>query len=237
MPDPALLELRGLGIELPAEDGLRTVVRDVSLSLQAGDALALVGESGAGKSMTARAVARLLPPGATVSGEVRFSGASVHDLEGEALREYRTSGVGVIAQDPRSAINPVRRIGDFLTEALIANQGKSREEATSIVLRLLEEAGVSVPDRRMRQYPYELSGGILQRVMIASVIAMQPKLILADEPTTALDVTTQSEVMAILNEMRERYGMALLLITHDLYRSRRPARFMTIRFIPTQPRS
>jgi oligopeptide/dipeptide ABC transporter ATP-binding protein len=221
MPDrvtaaPGLLEISGLGIQLSVEGGTRQIVRDVSFSVAPGEALALVGESGAGKSLTARAIARLLPTGAEVSGQVLFDGASVLDFDRAALRDYRTSGVGIIAQDARAAINPVRRIGDFLTEALIDNLGQGPEEAEVQVGRLLREAGIGDPERRMRQFPHELSGGILQRVMIASVIAMQPRLILADEPTTALDVTTQSEVMAILSEMRERYGLALLLITHDL---------------------
>jgi oligopeptide/dipeptide ABC transporter ATP-binding protein len=176
----------------------------------------LVGESGSGKSMTARAIGRLLPPGAVTSGRIDFDGTSVLDLRGRALREYRANAVSMIFQDPRAHINPVRRVGDFLTEAMRTNAGLSAAAARKRALDLLESVGIDAGERRLRQYPHALSGGMLQRVMIASVLAVRPRLILADEPTTALDVTTQSEVMAILDGLRREYGMAMLFITHDL---------------------
>ncbi|SDJ48166.1 oligopeptide/dipeptide ABC transporter, ATP-binding protein, C-terminal domain-containing protein [Frankineae bacterium MT45] len=211
-----LLEVNGLTVRLPVEGTMRPVLRDVSFDLAAGKTLGLVGESGSGKSMTARTIARLLPPTAEVTGTVRFDGASVFDLRGSALSTYRASSVATIFQDPRAHTNPVRRIGDFLTEGLVTNFGVKRAAATRQVIDLLAEVGIDDGERRLRQYPHELSGGLLQRVMIAAAIAVRPRLILADEPTTALDVTTQAEVVAILDRMRREYGLAMLFITHDL---------------------
>jgi peptide/nickel transport system ATP-binding protein len=213
----SLLELEGLRVSLPAREGAAAeVLREVSLGVAAGEAVGLVGASGSGKTMTARAVVRLLPPGAQVGGAIRFAGRSVLDMDREELMRYRAGEVAMVFQDPRTHINPVRRIGDFLTEALVLTQGRPRAEATAKVTRLLGETGVEEPERRLRQYPHELSGGQLQRVMIAAALACEPKLLIADEPTTALDVTTQSEVMAMLDEVRRARGLALLFITHDL---------------------
>jgi len=212
---PALLEIDQLTVRLPIEGQLATVLHDVSLALDAGEALGLVGESGAGKSMTARAVARLLPKRAETDGSIRFGGVDVLAAEGRSLRSLRDD-IGIVFQDPRAHVNPVRRIGDFMTEALRTNHGVSKEDAQRRSIRLLAEVGVPDGERRLRQYPHELSGGLLQRVMIASALLTEPKLLLADEPTTALDVTTQAEVMAILDELRRERGLALLFITHDL---------------------
>jgi peptide/nickel transport system ATP-binding protein len=192
------------------------VVRNVSLAIAEGEALGLVGASGSGKTMTARAIVRLLPPGAVVRGAIGFAGRPVLDMDREQLLRYRAGDVAMIFQDPRAHVNPVRRIGDFLTEALVLTQGTPRAEATAKVTRLLGETGIEDPERRLRQYPHELSGGQLQRVMIAAALACEPKLLIADEPTTALDVTTQSEVMAMLDELRRARRLALLFITHDL---------------------
>jgi oligopeptide/dipeptide ABC transporter ATP-binding protein len=212
----ALLQIEGLTIRLPVAGQPRTVLHDVSFELAAGQTLGLVGESGSGKSMTARAIGRLLPPGAQVGGQVRFDGAPVFDLRGAALRRYRAEDVSMIFQDPRAHTNPVRRIGDFLTEALRVNRGMGSRDANRRAVELLAEVGIPDGDRRLRQYPHELSGGLLQRVMIAASVAVRPRLILADEPTTALDVTTQAEVMSILARLQREYGMAMLFITHDL---------------------
>ncbi|MFI6599508.1 ABC transporter ATP-binding protein [Nonomuraea sp. NPDC050536] len=211
-----LLRIEGLTIRLPVDGVPRTVLHDVSLSLAPGQTLGLVGESGSGKSMTARAIARLLPPGAQVEGRVCVDGAAVFDLRGAALRRYRAEDVAMIFQDPRAHTNPVRRIGDFLTEALRVNRGLGSREANRQAVELLAQVGIADGERRLRQYPHELSGGLLQRVMIAATVAVRPRLILADEPTTALDVTTQAEVMGILARLRREYGMAMLFITHDL---------------------
>ena len=188
-----LLEVSGLTVRLPAGN----VLRDIGLSIGPGEALGLVGESGSGKSMTAKAIARLLPPGAVASGSVTFDGRRVFDLPAADLRRYR-SEVAMIFQDPRAHINPVRRIGDFMTEAL-RSQGVAAREATRRACDMLDQVGIADAGRRLRQYPHELSGGMLQRVMIGAALLTRPRLLLADEPTTALDVTTQAEVMAILD--------------------------------------
>ncbi len=211
----ALLEVRDLVVELPVEGSLRPVLHGLSLSIQPGEALGLVGESGSGKSMTARAIDRLLPPGARVRGTIRFDGRDVMGMEGPELRRFRTE-VAMIFQDPRAHTNPVRRIGDFMTEALRTNEGVPLREAEHRAIQLLESVGIEDGPRRLRQYPHELSGGLLQRVMIATALLTRPRLLLADEPTTALDVTTQAEVMAILDELRREMGLAMLFITHDL---------------------
>jgi oligopeptide/dipeptide ABC transporter ATP-binding protein len=210
------IEARQLSVQLPVEGHMQTVLHDVSLTLRAGDAVGLVGESGSGKSMTARALSRLLPPGAIINGEVLFEGQPVYSMNQAELRNFRSSGVAIVFQDPRSHINPVRTIGDFLTEGMRVNQGLTRQAADKRAIKLLSDVGIADGVRRLRQYPHELSGGLLQRVMIAAILAARPKVILADEPTTALDVTTQAEVMAILDELRHEYQLSLLFITHDL---------------------
>jgi len=216
MATPApLLEVEGLSVRLEVEGVRRPVLRDVSLSLDRGEALGLVGESGSGKSMTARAIDRLLPAGAEVTGTVRFEGTDVGALSGTALRRYR-GRVAMVFQDPRAHVNPVRRIGDFMTEALRMNQGISVRDAERRAVEMLGEVGIANGARRLRQYPHELSGGLLQRVMIATALLTEPALLLADEPTTALDVTTQADVMAILDALRREFDLALVFITHDL---------------------
>ena len=191
------------------------VLRDVSLTLRPGEAVGLVGESGSGKSLTARAIGRLLPPDAEVRGSIRFGSTDVGGLAGADLRRYR-SQVAMIFQDPRAHVNPVRRIGDFMTEALRVNHGVSRAEARRRAVDVLTQVGIEDGGRRLQQYPHQMSGGMLQRVMIAAALLTGPRLLLADEPTTALDVTTQAEVMAILDGLRRQSGLAMLFITHDL---------------------
>jgi oligopeptide/dipeptide ABC transporter ATP-binding protein len=212
----ALLDVAGLKVELMIEGVLRPVIHGVSLEIRAGEAVGLVGESGSGKSMTARAIARLLPAGALVDGEISFAGRRVLEMSPRELRGYRTDGIAMIFQDPRAHTNPVRRIGDFLTEVLRTSKGVREDEARRRAVATLAEVGIEDGARRLRQFPHELSGGMLQRVMIAAALLSEPQLLLADEPTTALDVTTQSEVMAILDELRRERGLAMLFITHDL---------------------
>jgi oligopeptide/dipeptide ABC transporter ATP-binding protein len=218
MNDPdggELLRIQDLTVQLRVEGELRPVLHGVSLAIRAGEALGLVGESGSGKSMTARAVDRLLPEGAEVTGRMVFDGKDVMTLAGADLRRFRAE-VAMIFQDPRAHTNPVRRIGDFMTEALRTNQGIDGDEAKRRSVTLLESVGIPDGERRLRQYPHELSGGLLQRVMIATALLTEPRLLLADEPTTALDVTTQAEVMGILDDLRREFHLALLFITHDL---------------------
>jgi oligopeptide/dipeptide ABC transporter ATP-binding protein len=210
-----LLEVDSITVRLPVEGEMRAVLHDVSFGIRAGEAIGLVGESGSGKSMTARAIDRLLPTGAAVTGRIRFGGRDVMSLTGADLKRFRAE-VAMIFQDPRAHTNPVRRIGDFMTEALRTNAGVSASEASAQAVALLKSVGIEDGERRLRQYPHELSGGLLQRVMIASALLTQPRLLLADEPTTALDVTTQAEVLAILDNLRSELRLAMLFITHNL---------------------
>ena len=209
----ALVELDRVSVSLPVEGEMRAVLQDVSFSIRPGEALGLVGESGSGKSMTARTIDRLLPSGAAVTGHVRFDGRDITSLSGADLKRFRGQ-VAMIFQDPRAHTNPVRRIGDFMTEALRTNSGVGMQEASQRAVALLKSVGIEDGERRLRQYPHELSGGLLQRVMIATALLTQPRLLLADEPTTALDVTT--EVLAILDDLRSKLHLAMLFITHNL---------------------
>ena len=204
-----LLEVTGLRVTLGAGPALR----GVDLAIRPGEALGLVGESGSGKSMTARAIARLLPRGARFDGTIAFDGTDVTRLEGKELRGYRGQ-VAMVFQDPRAHVNPVRRIGDFMTEALRTNGRVGKPAARAQAADMLGQVGLDAT--LLTKYPHQLSGGMLQRVMIAAALLTRPRLLLADEPTTALDVTTQAEVMAILAELRRDFNLALLFITHDL---------------------
>jgi peptide/nickel transport system ATP-binding protein len=210
-----LLELDGVTVHLPVEGSMRAVLQDVSFAIRPGEALGLVGESGSGKSMTARAIDRLLPPGASVAGRILFGGRDVMSLSGADLKRFRGE-VAMIFQDPRAHTNPVRRIGDFMTEALRTNAGVPVAVAEQQAVKLLKSVGIEDGERRLRQYPHELSGGLLQRVMIATALLTKPRLLLADEPTTALDVTTQAEVLAILDNLRSELRLSMLFITHNL---------------------
>lgn len=211
-----LLDIRGLGIELTRTRPARTVVRDVSLAVRAGESVGLVGESGSGKTMTVRAAMRLLPADAKVSGDIAFGGRSVLGLDRSGLARYRRSEVAMIHQDPRAHTNPLRTVGDFVTEAVVTTGGMTKRAAFERALHLLGQMGIDDASHRLEQYPHQLSGGLLQRVMIAAALMAEPKLIFADEPTTALDVTVQSEVMAILVEQVRQRGLGMLFITHDL---------------------
>jgi oligopeptide/dipeptide ABC transporter ATP-binding protein len=210
-----LLEVDGLTVLLDVNGVQRAVLRDITFTVRPGEAVGLVGESGSGKSMTARAVNRLLPRGAEVQGTIRFGDTDVSKLAGADLRQYRQQ-VAMIFQDPLAHTNPVRRVGDFMTEALRTNLAVPAAEASRRAVAMLAQVGIEDGARRLRQYPHQLSGGMLQRVMIAAALLTGPRLLLADEPTTALDVTTQAEVVAILDSLRHESGLAMLFITHDL---------------------
>ncbi|MER5865120.1 ABC transporter ATP-binding protein [Kitasatospora sp. NPDC002040] len=209
---PKTLDIQAFRLHLPG--AVRPVLTGVDLFVDAGETVALVGESGSGKSLTSRSVLGLLPPGAGTEGTVRVNGEDVLTMTPEQLRGLRTGTASMIFQDPRAAINPLRRIGDFLTESLRLNTRTDRAAATARATEMLDAVGLTA--KVLRQYPGQLSGGMLQRVMIAAALMGDPALILADEPTTALDVTTQAEVVALLADLRERFGTGLLFVTHDL---------------------
>lgn len=211
-----LLEVEQLHLTIPVQGTQRTVVDECSFSVCPGESVGLIGESGSGKSMTARSLLRLLPEGAELSGGLRFNDRDVLDMSANELQSYRNNDVAMVFQDPRAHINPVRRIGDFLTESLRLTRGVKSAVAERRAVDLLAEVGIEDGERRLRQYPHQLSGGLLQRVMIASALISEPALLIADEPTTALDVTTQSEVVAILDRLRRERDLALVFITHDI---------------------
>jgi len=215
MSDP-LLAIRDLSLGLRVDGAMRPILENVNLTMSRGEAFGLVGESGSGKSMTVRCITRLLPPGAAVGGEIVLNGRSILPMSRRELRQVRAQSVQMIFQDPRAHINPVRTVGDFLTEALRSVQGFNAKVAEKRVIEILESVWISDPKRRLKQYPHELSGGLLQRVMIASALAAEPELLIADEATTSLDVTTQAEVVALLDELRRERKLGLLFITHDL---------------------
>lgn len=210
-----LLELQQAGLDIPVGGRLQPVVHDVTLTVARGESVGLVGESGSGKSMTARTIMRLTRRGWRPRGGVRFAGEDVLAMGSRRLRQMRGAEIGMIYQDPRAHTNPVRTNGDSLLEGMLS-QGVPRQQATERALELLASVGIDDGERRMAQFPHQLSGGLLQRIMIAAAISMRPQLLLADEPTTALDVTTQQEVMAILGEQRVERGLSLVVITHDL---------------------
>jgi peptide/nickel transport system ATP-binding protein len=214
--EPPLLAIEDLEVAFAAGRGWMPVVRGVSLSVRRGEIVGLVGESGAGKSLTALAVLRLLPPRTRTRGQVRLDGRDLLALPEKAMREVRGARVGIAFQDSSAALDPFYTIGFQIAEAVTAHRSMSRRAARAEALRLLDR--VAMPDARGRldDYPHQLSGGQRQRVVVAMALAGQPDLLLADEPTTALDVTLQAQVLALLGELRRDLGLAVLLITHDL---------------------
>ncbi len=239
---PSLLDIRNLGVGFPSHDGRFTLpaVRDVSFSLDTGEVLGLVGESGSGKSATALAILRLLPPQASTQGEIRFAGTDLLHTSHDAMRSIRGARISMIFQEPMTALNPVMRVGDQVAEAVLAHgqSPKTRQvsidhrpstiddihsrgrvdknQAWSLAVQAMSDVGISYPDRRSRDYPHQLSGGMRQRVMIAMAIVNRPELLIADEPTTALDVTIQAQILELLAELRRKFSLAMLFISHDL---------------------
>jgi oligopeptide/dipeptide ABC transporter ATP-binding protein len=217
----ALLEVRNLTIEFPGAEGASLcAVRALSLSIAPGEVLGLVGESGSGKSVTALALMRLLPPQAHASGTILFrNGSGAQDLlqiPGESMRQLRGSQLAMIFQEPMTALNPVMRVGDQIAEAVRAHGGAGKQEAWNRAVEALRDVAMAEPERRARDYPHQLSGGMRQRVMIAMAIVNRPQLLIADEPTTALDVTIQAQILELLAALRARFGLTMLFISHDL---------------------
>jgi len=217
-PRPPLLEVDNLSIAVTLPGARRvTAVEDVSFSVDAGEAVGLVGESGSGKSLTLRAILGILPPGASVSaGRVRFEGKDLLAGNEAELRNVRGRGITMIFQEPMTALNPVVRVGEQIVDAARGKRGWSRKVARAEALRLARHMGIPDAEACLSLYPHELSGGLRQRVMIAAALACQPRLLLCDEPTTALDVTIQAEIVALLASLRAELGMSLLYVTHNL---------------------
>jgi peptide/nickel transport system ATP-binding protein len=217
LPVKELLSLDNLRVSFPQGKNSFDAVRGISLSLATGSVLALVGESGSGKTMTALSIMRLVPPpGFISSGEIIFEGQSLLTLSEDALRSIRGRRVSMVFQEPMTSLNPVLRIADQLSEPLILHMGLSRKDARERGIELLTNVGIPSAAERMRDYPHQLSGGMRQRVMIAMALACQPSLLIADEPTTALDVTIQAQILELLDAQKKSSGLSILLITHDL---------------------
>ncbi|GJL63549.1 MAG: ABC transporter ATP-binding protein [Nitrospirales bacterium] len=212
-----LLELTNLSTSFFSDQGEIRAVEDVSFSIQPGETLALVGESGCGKSVTAFSIMRLVDrPGRIVGGKIFFKGQNLLDLPEQGMRKIRGKSVGMIFQEPMTSLNPVFTIGNQIGETLQIHTDLSESEIRKEVLKLLDKVRIPSPERRIDQYPHEMSGGMKQRVMIAMALACKPDLLIADEPTTALDVTIQAQILDLLKSLQEEMGMAILLITHNL---------------------
>jgi oligopeptide/dipeptide ABC transporter ATP-binding protein len=217
---PPLLDVRNLNISFsgPGQTSL-TAVRDLSFTLAPREVLGLVGESGSGKSLTALALMRLLPPAARATGEILFSNGDSRDLlqlPDDDMRNLRGLGMAMIFQEPMTALNPVMRVGDQIVEAVRAHTPITRNAAWNRAVEAMNDVAIPDAARRARDYPHQLSGGMRQRIMIAMAIVNRPQLLIADEPTTALDVTIQAQILELLSQLREKFGLAMLFISHDL---------------------
>ena len=212
-----LLEVSNLKTYFFTRRGLVKAIGGISFTLEEGETLALVGESGCGKSMTALSLLRLVPPpGRVVEGEIRFDGEDLLRVPLEEMRRIRGNQIAMIFQEPMTALNPVFRVGDQVGEVLRLHKGLDARQAEAAAVELLTQVGIPAPEQRVREYPHQLSGGMRQRVMIAMALACDPRLLIADEPTTALDVTIQAQIMDLLGDLKTERQMATLLITHDL---------------------
>lgn len=212
-----LLEIQDERLSFFTPAGEVKALNGVSFSMDAGDVLGIVGESGSGKSVTAYSIMGLTAyPGKLIGGTIRFNGHQIDTMTEKEFRQIRGNEVSIIFQDPMTSLNPVYTIGNQITEVIRLHTGKSKQEANARAKELLELVGINEPDKRLKQYPHELSGGMRQRVMIAIALACEPKLLIADEPTTALDVTIQAQILELMQELREKLGMSIIMITHDL---------------------
>ena len=215
---PPLLEVRNLRTEFRTGAGLVRAVDGISYTVDPGETVAIVGESGSGKSVGALSILRLIPdpPGRIVGGEVLFDGRNLMSLTDEEMRKVRGGDIGMVFQEPMTSLNPVLTIGRQITEMLEQHRGSDRAAAHARATELLGLVGIADPQRRLKQYPHQLSGGMRQRIMIAIALACEPKLIIADEPTTALDVTIQAQILELMQQLTQRLGVALIVITHNL---------------------
>jgi len=212
-----LLDIENLQTHFRTPDGINRAVDGVSFSIEAGETLAVVGESGCGKSVTAMSILRLIPePPGKIAGAIRFKGRNLLDCSTAEMRQIRGNEISMIFQEPMTSLNPVLTIGKQIGETLQLHQGLSRNEAQARAVEMLTLVGIPEPARRVNEYPHQLSGGMRQRVMIAIALACSPQLLIADEPTTALDVTIQAQILDLMRDLKIRVGAAILLITHDL---------------------
>lgn len=212
-----LLEVKNIVIGFRTEDGQLLAVRDVSFSLKKGETLCIVGESGCGKSITSLSVIGLLPSNGKIrSGDILYEGNPIHNLPAEEMRQIRGNKISMIFQEPMTALNPVLTIGFQIREPLRLHHKLSKREANKQGIELLKQVGIPYPEKRMNQYPHELSGGMRQRVMIAIALSCNPGLLIADEPTTALDVTIQAQILDLINDLKDKFNMGVMMITHDM---------------------
>jgi peptide/nickel transport system ATP-binding protein len=213
----AILKVDDLKVSFATEDGVVQAVGGVSFELRAGEVLAIVGESGSGKSVTAQTITGLTrAPNARITGSVTYQGRELNGLDDGKLRDVRGEQIAMVFQDPMSSLNPVYRVGDQIAEMIRAHRDVSKREASERAVELLRSVGIPNPERRVRHYPHEFSGGMRQRVMIAMALALEPEVLIADEPTTALDVTVQAQILRLIDQLNRDRDLAVILITHDL---------------------
>ncbi len=214
----ALLEIKGLKTHFKTDDGWLHAVDGVDIAIDAGETVCVVGESGCGKSVTAKTVMKLIdmPPGKIVAGQVLWQGRDLVPLDAREMQKIRAKDIAIVFQEPMTSLNPVYTVGEQIAESLRLHEGLGRKEALERAVEMLRLVRIPTPDKRVRDYPHQFSGGMRQRVMIAIALACNPKLLIADEPTTALDVTIQAQILDLMQELKERLGMAVMLITHAM---------------------
>jgi peptide/nickel transport system ATP-binding protein len=213
-----LLDIKGLKTHFFTDEGVVRAVDGVDLYIEKGETLGVVGESGCGKSVTALSVMRLIPqpPGRIVAGQIVYNGRNLMDLSASEMRKIRGKEIAMIFQEPMTSLNPVFTVGEQIAEAIRLHEGLGRRDAMDKTVEMLRVVHIPNPERRVKEYPHQLSGGMRQRIMIAMALSCNPKLLIADEPTTALDVTIQAQILELLNELKAKFNMAVMLITHDM---------------------
>jgi peptide/nickel transport system ATP-binding protein/oligopeptide transport system ATP-binding protein len=214
----ALVEVKNLQTYFYTEEGVVKAVDGVDYEIYPGETLGIVGESGCGKSVTSLSIMRLVesPPGKIEGGVINFQGKDLTKLSEKEMRKIRGNDISMIFQEPMTSLNPVYTVGDQIIEAIMLHKGVKRKEARQQAIEMLQKVGIPLPEQRVDEYPHQLSGGMRQRVMIAMALSCDPQLLIADEPTTALDVTIQAQILELMNSLKESYGMAIMMITHDL---------------------
>jgi oligopeptide/dipeptide ABC transporter ATP-binding protein len=217
MNNEALLKVKDLKTTFYSKNDRIEAVRGVNIEIKSGEILGIVGESGSGKSVLMKSVIGILPQNAKIdSGEVYFEEKNILDLSSKEMRKIKGKEIAMIFQDPMTALNPLKKIGDHIIEVLVRHRGVNKREAKKIAIQVLNDVGIPMPEKRIDQYPHEFSGGMRQRVLIAMALACDPKLLIADEPTTALDVTIQAQILELLKSLKDKNNMSIILITHDL---------------------